>query len=108
MSGRERCVLETRVHGKLPGTHLTDLPRPWRRIGERAEMEEVRIHDLRRHSYASLALALGDSLTMIGKLLGHTQVQATARHVHLARVTGSMRGILSSDQVDDDTGRRGQ
>ena len=29
---------------------------------------------------ASRALALGESLTMIGKLLGHTQVQTTARY----------------------------
>ena len=44
----------------------------------------MRIHDL-RHSFASKALALGESLTMIGKLLGHTQVQTTARYAHLAR-----------------------
>jgi hypothetical protein len=31
---------------------------------------DVRIHDL-RHSFASGAVALGDSLPMIGKLLGH-------------------------------------
>ena len=33
-----------------------------------------------RHSYASRALALDESLAMIGKLLGHTQVQTTARY----------------------------
>ena len=44
----------------------------------------MRIHDL-RHSFASRAPALGESLTMIGKLLGHTQVQTTARYAHLAR-----------------------
>ncbi len=33
----------------------------------------------------SRALALGESLTMIGKLLGHTQVQTTACYAHLAR-----------------------
>ena len=50
----------------------------------RADLEGVRLHDL-RHSFASRALALGEGLTMIGKLLGHTQVQATARYAHLAR-----------------------
>ena len=30
-------------------------------------------------------MARGESLTMIGKLLGHTQVQTTARYAHLAR-----------------------
>jgi integrase len=44
---------------------------------------DVRIHDL-RHSFASGATALGESLPMIGKLLGHTQVQTTARYAHLA------------------------
>ena len=38
-----------------------------------------------RHSFASRALALGESLTMIGKLLGHTKIQTTARYAHLAR-----------------------
>ena len=44
---------------------------------------DLRIHDL-RHSFASGAVALGVSLPMIGKLLGHTQVQTTARYAHLA------------------------
>ena len=48
-----------------------------------AGLDDVRIHDL-RHSFASGALALGEGLTMIGKLLGHTQVQTTARYAHLA------------------------
>ena len=48
------------------------------------DLTDVQLHDL-RHSFASRALALGESLTMIGKLLGHTQVQITARYAHLAR-----------------------
>ena len=40
---------------------------------------------MRCHSFASRALALGESLTMIGKLLGHTKIQTTARYAHLAR-----------------------
>ena len=42
----------------------------------------ARIHDL-RHTFASTAVATGQSLPMIGKL-GHTQVQTTARYAHLA------------------------
>ena len=53
------------IAGRLPGSHLTDLQRPWRRIRKQAGLEDVRIHDL-RHSFASRALALGESLTMIG------------------------------------------
>ena len=44
----------------------------------------MRIHDL-RHSYASRALALGESLPMIARLLGHARIQTTARYAHLAR-----------------------
>ena len=32
------------IAGKLPGSHLTDLQRPWRRIRQRAELEDVRRH----------------------------------------------------------------
>jgi len=69
--------------GKLKGAHLTDMQRPWRRIRKAAALEDVRIHDL-RHSFASSAVSMGESLPMIGKLLGHTQVQTTARYAHLA------------------------
>ena len=97
------------IAGRLPGSHLTDLQRPWRRIRKQAGLEGVRIHDL-RHSFASRALALGESLTMIGKLLGHTQVQTTARYAHLARdsiqtaaarITGSIGGNLLGEREDD-------
>jgi hypothetical protein len=42
----------------------------------------VRVHDL-RHTFASLLVSGGMSLPMIGKLLGHTQVQTTQRYAHL-------------------------
>jgi integrase len=71
------------ITGKKEGARLTDLQHPWRRIRARAGLPDLRIHDL-RHSYASGALALGEGLPMIGKLLGHTQVQTTARYAHLA------------------------
>ena len=70
--------------GRQPGTHMRALGDAWEVIRRRAELEDVRIHDL-RHSFASRALALGESLPMIGKLLGHSQVETTARYAHLAR-----------------------
>ena len=71
------------IAGRKPGSHLTDLQHPWRRIRARAALDDVRIHDL-RHSFASGGLLVGEGLPMIGKLLGHTQVQTTARYAHLA------------------------
>ena len=41
------------------------------------------MHDL-RHTFASVAVSGGQGLPMIGKMLGHTQVQTTARYAHLA------------------------
>ena len=89
------------ITGRKPGSHLTDLQHPWRRIRGRAELPDVRIHDL-RHSFASRALALGEGLPMIGKLLGHTQVQTTARYAHLARDTVKASAARIGDSIDRD------
>lgn len=56
----------------------------WQRLRARAGLEDVRVHDL-RHSYASRALALGESLPTIAKLLGHADISTTARYAHLMR-----------------------
>ena len=74
------------IPGRKPGARLSGLDHAWRKVRARAGLEDVRVHDL-RHSYASRALALGENLTMIGKLLGHSHIQTTARYAHLARDT---------------------
>lgn len=71
------------IAGSVPGQHLTDLQRPWRRIRAAAQLDGVRIHDL-RHTYASNAVMSGLSLEEVAKLLGHTQIQTTARYAHLS------------------------
>ena len=72
------------ITGQKAGAGLTGLHYYWRSIRERAGLADVRIHDL-RHSYASRALALGESLYTIGKLLGHASVATSARYAHLMR-----------------------
>ena len=72
------------IAGRKPGTHLSDLTYYWRCIADEARLKDIRIHDC-RHSYASRALALGHSLSMIGRLLGHSEVATTARYAHLVR-----------------------
>ena len=47
------------------------------------ELDDVRLHDL-RHSFASVAASGGQSLLVIGKMLGHSQPATTARYAHLA------------------------
>ncbi len=66
------------ITGRNPNTHLVNLRKPWHRIRKKAGLDGVRIHDL-RHSFASFGAGAGLSLPMIGKLLGHTQAQTTAR-----------------------------
>ena len=70
------------IAGEVPGSRLKTLKTTWRRVQLRAGLKGVRLHDL-RHSYATRALALGESLTMIGKLLNHSQMQSTARYAHV-------------------------
>ena len=70
------------ITGQLSSSHLVNPGKPWRRIRARAGLDDVRIHDL-RHTFASMAVSSGEGLPMIGKLLGHTQVQTTARYAHL-------------------------
>lgn len=72
------------ITGRVPGQHLTDLQPFWQRVRGRAGLKDARIHDI-RHTFASVAVSNGMSLPIIGKLLGHTQVQTTARYAHLAR-----------------------
>ncbi|SIN99143.1 Site-specific recombinase XerD [Rhodovulum sp. ES.010] len=71
------------IAGKVPGQYATDFQHPWRRIRARAGLPDVRIHDL-RHTYASNAVSSGMPIQMVGKLLGHTQLQTTMRYAHLA------------------------
>ena len=66
-----------------------------------AELPDERIHDL-RHTYASRALALGESLTMIGRLLGHRQIETTARYAHLARDSVHEAAVRVSDSIAAD------
>ena len=74
------------IAGKKPDSPLVNVDAVWKRLRAKAGLEDVRIHDL-RHSWASRALALGESLSMIGRLMGHGQVATTARYAHLARDT---------------------
>ncbi len=71
------------IAGAREGQHLVNLSKPWGRIRKRANLADVRLHDL-RHTYASFGAGAGLSLPLIGKMLGHTQASTTARYAHLA------------------------
>jgi integrase len=63
--------------------HYTGLQKDWERVRVRAELPGLRLHDL-RHSFASFAVADGNTLYMVGKVLGHKQARTTEVYAHLA------------------------
>ena len=69
--------------GLRAGQPIHEIQKAWQRIRSMAELNDVRIHDL-RHTFASVAVMNGMSLPMIGALLGHSQPRTTARYAHLA------------------------
>jgi integrase len=84
---RQRALLVPRGNpwlfpGDTPGQPVKEIRRFWIGIQTEAKLPDVRIHDL-RHTFASLLVSGGASLEMIGKLLGHTQMQTTQRYAHL-------------------------
>jgi len=64
------------------GLPLLNVSKAWQKIRIHANIEDVRIHDL-RHTCASLAVRSGMSLPVVGRLLGHTQAKTTQRYAHV-------------------------
>ena len=86
------------IRSKKPGACLPDLTYYWNRIQVHAGLDGVRVHDL-RHSHASRALALGESLTMIGRILGHSKVGTTARYAHLVHDAEKAAAARTGDSI---------
>ena len=82
----------------FPG--LGGLTRAWYAIRSAADLDDVRIHDL-RHSAASILASKGMSLPLIGAVLGHTQVQTTLRYSHLANSALQEAVDLIGDEVEN-------
>ena len=55
----------------------------WRRVREEADIADVRLHDC-RHTYASIAITQGESVTTTARLLGHNDPHTTLKYTHLS------------------------
>ena len=86
------------LRGAKPGSRLACLSYHWRRIKQETGLHDVRVHDL-RHSYASRALALGEGLPAIGRLLGHVRVSTTAKYAHLMRDAEKTAARRTGDSI---------
>jgi integrase len=63
--------------------HIVGLRPVWTKVRQIADLRGLRIHDL-RHSFASVAVSEGESLYIVGKILGHRQARTTEVYAHLA------------------------
>ena len=84
-------------------SHFQGIKRVWQAVRNEAGFHDLRLHDL-RHTFASIGLASGDTLQMIGALLGHSNARTTSRYAHLAddpkknaanRISGQIADALS-------------
>jgi integrase len=93
-SGKKRDKSDWVFPGKSKQGHMTTIRTFWAAVCKRAKIKGVRIHDL-RHTFASLLVSSGESLPVVGALLGHTQAKTTSRYAHL--LDGPLRS--ASDRV---------
>ena len=70
------------IPGDDPERPRSDLKKPWAAVCRHAGLTGLRIHDL-RHTFASIGAGASLGLPIVGKLLGHSQAQTTARYAHL-------------------------
>lgn len=84
--------------GRVPGQPIKELKAIWKSLLKEAKIENVRIHDL-RHTHASHLVSSGLSLSIVGKLLGHTQASTTQRYAHLADAPLRQAAELFSSKV---------
>ena len=71
------------VCGHREGGAYVGLDKVWCRVRSAAALPASRLHDL-RHSFASIGAASGNSLLIVGKLLGHRNAATTERYPHLS------------------------
>ncbi len=90
---------------KIEGQPLQEIKTFWKKIIKEAELENVRIHDL-RHTHASHLVSSGLSLHIVGKLLGHTQAATTQRYAHLADEPLRQATSLFGEKIENLTERK--
>ena len=63
-----------------------NLYHPWDKVRKQVGLDDLRMHDL-RHTFASNLVNSGQSIYVVSKLLGHSQIKTTTRYSHLADET---------------------
>lgn len=96
------------IPGQRPDSHMKDLAKPWQHVRKAARVGSARLHDL-RHSVGAWSASSGDSLLIVGALLGHRQAASTQRYAHLSdhpvraaaeRTAAGIAAALNGDSAD--------
>ena len=113
LNSEARAIIERRMKGRTEYLFPSpkDAGRPlgkelclWYVIRKEADIEDVRLHDL-RHTYASQAVMQGTPLPVVARLLGHSQTTMTLRYAHTGdreteaaaeRIGGVIAGLLGT------------
>jgi integrase len=69
--------------GRRSGQPLNNISKAWSRIRKESDLEDIRLHDLRRTVGSWLATS-GASLPLIGKILNHSNVSTTSVYARLS------------------------
>lgn len=77
----------------------------WDKARKAAGLPDVRMHDL-RHSCASNLVNSGQSLYVVGTILGHAQAKTTARYAHLSNQTLLAAANAAADHMGADWSRK--
>lgn len=85
--------------GRIEGEPIKETRTFWAKVLKEANLENVRVHDL-RHTHASHLASSGLSLSIIGKLLGHTQVSTTQRYAHLGNAPLKQAVELFANKIE--------
>jgi integrase len=85
--------------------HIIEPKKAWARILDNSKIENLHMHDLRR-SLGSWQAALGASLSIIGKSLGHNDLKSTQVYARLqldqvrASVTAAGQAMLEAGEME--------
>jgi integrase len=82
------------------GKPYTTIQKVWERLRRKADLEHVRIHDL-RHTAASYMCQAGISLYTIQGVLGHSSPVVTQRYAHLSTKTLQDASDKVADVIND-------
>ena len=73
----------------------------WRKVRAETGLDDVRLHDM-RHTYASIAIAHGETVVTTGRLLGHGNPETTLKYAHLSEASvreaaDALGGVLGGE-----------